>query len=331
MQPATARSLTGVCLIDREPPMGRALQSLMSLYGIEARQFDSVDAWRADAAGEEPIDDLILLSLHEEGAVEAREGRDFGDSDCLAALRALCPEGRCAIPVIALTNDPRESLQAAALAAGAVDLIYRPLLAAYLFTRLQALLPDAVNLPSTPPSSMRLGDGTVAMFRMMEPGDAEREKAFVAALSDHSRYLRFFYGLRELTQEMLDDFTHPEYPLSYAVIATTCVGGEEIQIGVARYSPTEEAGVAEFAVVVADEWQGRGIGSQLMHLVTAAAAIGGGINRLEGLILRQNHGMRALVSKLGFQTGLPCPEDTGMVRVVKTLRRPRGGSDRAEA
>jgi RimJ/RimL family protein N-acetyltransferase len=308
--------------------IGEGLQALMALYGIEARQFDSVDAWRADTAGGEPVDALILLSL----GGDSRPGEIEGSAsrrDSLAPLHALCPQGQCGVPVIAMTEDPRESLQESALAAGAVDLIYRPLLAAYLFTRLQALLPEAVNLPSTPPSCVRLEDGTVVTFRMMEPGDAEREQAFVAGLSARSRYLRFFHGLRKLTPEMLENFTHPNYPMSYAVIATVSVEGEEIQIGVGRYSPTEEAGVAEFAVVVADAWQGRGIGSRLMHLVTAAAAIGGGIDRLEGLILRENHGMRALVKKLGFQLGLPYPEDTGMVRVAKTLRRPGGGQDPA--
>jgi RimJ/RimL family protein N-acetyltransferase/CheY-like chemotaxis protein len=300
----------------------------MALYGIEARQFDSVDAWRADAVDRDLDDDLILLSLESEsGHDEAGAGEGTGDGprESLAPLRALCPDGQCAVPVIAMTNDPFESLQASALAAGAVDLIYRPLLASYLFTRLQALLPDAVSLPSTPPSCVRLEDGTVVIFRMMEPGDAEREQAFVAGLSARSRYMRFFHGLRKLSPEMLDDFTHPHYPMSYAVIATVNVDGVETQIGVGRYTPTEEPGVAEFAVVVADAWQGRGIGSQLMHLVTAAAAIGGGIDRLEGMILRQNHGMRALMKKLGFQLGLPYPEDTGMVRMVKTLRRPGGG------
>ena len=56
---------------------------------------------------------------------------------------------------------------------------------------------------------------------------------------------------------------------------------------------------AEFAVVIADPWQGKGIGAALMeHLIAIAQERG--IKTLTGLVLRENRTMLALGRKLGF-------------------------------
>ena len=92
------------------------------------------------------------------------------------------------------------------------------------------------------------------------------------------------------------------------------------EIGAARYEPTAANCVAEFAVVVADDWQGRGIASQLMRgLITAAAMAG--IKRLEGLVLRVNHRMLKLSRSLDFAP-FPFEDDMTIVRVSKNLRHP---------
>ncbi len=116
---------------------------------------------------------------------------------------------------------------------------------------------------------------------------------------------------------MLERFTHPEYPNSYALIATVAADERERQIGVARYASTERDGVAEFAVVVADEWQGHGIATDLLQGLTTAAALAG-VKRLEGLVLRENDAMRKLARGLGFSTSR-CADDATVVCVVKAL------------
>jgi acetyltransferase len=85
-----------------------------------------------------------------------------------------------------------------------------------------------------------------------------------------------------------------------ALIATTPVDGRERQVGVARYVKDESApGEAEFAIVVADDWQGRGLGGKLLaSLLTAARA--NGVRRAVATTLSSNEGMLGLARRLGF-------------------------------
>ena len=132
----------------------------------------------------------------------------------------------------------------------------------------------------------------------------------------------FFSGLKKLMPYMLKELTNPIYPISYALIATTMVEGREQQIAVGRYSPTGAEGVAEFAVVVADEWHGHGIASALMRFVITAAAVGG-IKSLEGLVLRENKAMLALAQKLGFEHVSDYDDDNpNIVHVIRHLAEP---------
>lgn len=301
---------TTVYLVDPEPDMGAALGKLLALYAIPVRYTDSTETcleYLQQHVGERG---LVIVSLD--------DGSDGGAR--LDDLARFIDDARCTLPVIALTDDVSESAHQQALVAGAVDLIYRPLVAAYLFNRLGNLFPDGLVLPRTPPSTMTLADGSEVTFRMMTPSDAAIEQAFVSGLSPESRYQRFFYGLQRLPPRMLEQLTQVQFPFSYAVIATVLNKGAEQQIGVARYAPTEEESVAEFAVVVADEWHGRGIATRLLHLVTVAAAIGGGIRRLDGIILRDNKAMRALADKFGFEPVRGGSSEASTVRVSKFLR-----------
>ena len=154
---------------------------------------------------------------------------------------------------------------------------------------------------------------------MIRPNDAEIEHQFVIALSDRSRYLRFFSGLKKLPDHMLKQLIDPKFPISYALIATITTMGVERQIGVARYAPTETQYVAEFAVVVADEWHGYGIASQLMRGIVTAATVAG-LNSLEALILRENEPMLKLASKFGFVISEESESDPNIIKVMKNLR-----------
>jgi acetyltransferase len=80
-----------------------------------------------------------------------------------------------------------------------------------------------------------------------------------------------------------------------ALAATT----PESLIGVARYVRDENGDAAEFAIVVADAWQGRGIGTRLLAKLIEVARRRG-LKRLYGQILGTNRPMLGFVRKLGF-------------------------------
>ncbi|MEP6657641.1 MAG: GNAT family N-acetyltransferase [Betaproteobacteria bacterium] len=148
-------------------------------------------------------------------------------------------------------------------------------------------------------SDIVLADGTALHVRPIMPEDAELERAFVAGLSEETRYLRFFYQLHELTPSMLARFTQVDYDRELALVAIRAMDGKPAFVSVARYVCNADLESAEFAVVVADAWQRRGAGRVLMQQLIAAARTRG-VGRLEGTVLRSNHKMLRFTESLGF-------------------------------
>jgi acetyltransferase len=166
-------------------------------------------------------------------------------------------------------------------------------------------------------SDVVLRDGMRLHVRPIRPEDAEMERAFVNGLSEQTRYLRFFYQLHELTPAMLARFTQVDYDREMALVAVDDAGGASAIVGVARYvmGPDQEA--AEFAVVVADAWQRRGVARALMTRLIAAGRTRG-LKRLEGAVLRSNHNMLKFTQALGFVTR-DHPDDRDQVSVALDL------------
>jgi len=164
--------------------------------------------------------------------------------------------------------------------------------------------------------------GVDITIRPIRPEDAGIEEAFIRELSPESRRRRFLAAVREVTPKAIDRFTRPEYPHEQALIATIEVEGAEKEIGVARFAGEPGGREAEFAIVVADAWQGRGLGALLMReLIDVASAAG--ICRLEGQVLRDNTQMLKMVRELGFHSRNH-PEDPRLVQVQIELPTPMG-------
>lgn len=167
------------------------------------------------------------------------------------------------------------------------------------------------------PVEATLRDGTNVTIRPIGPEDTEREQAFVRGLSPESRYFRFMTTLRELSPEMLDRFTHPNPAREIALVALVDEGGQPKQIGVARCVVNAQREGCEFAIVVADAYQGKGLGTRLMEELMALARARD-VRRIEGLVLANNDAMLRLMRSLGFQITTP-PEDARTRRVTKSF------------
>ncbi len=183
--------------------------------------------------------------------------------------------------------------------------------------RHMAIYPYPVELETT----VTLRDGTQLPVRPIRPEDATAEVAFVAGLSDESRYLRFMHHLHELTPQMLARFTQVDYDRELALVALGGKPGAEKIVGVARYVANPDRESAEFAVVVADAWQGRGLGQALMEKLIASAKRRG-FRRLVGAILGINASMQKLVRALGFRLRTD-PDDPEQVIAQLDLSGPR--------
>ena len=129
--------------------------------------------------------------------------------------------------------------------------------------------------------------------------DQARIQALVRGLTPHTRYLRFFSGLRELGQAWLERFSRadPRGDFSLLALARATPG---CVVGMAQYSADPYPRRADFAVLVADRWQGGGIGTQLVSGLLAMARASG-LQRVEGEVLSENRAMLQLLQRLGFR------------------------------
>ena len=153
-------------------------------------------------------------------------------------------------------------------------------------------------------------------LRPLRPDDRDIELAFVSGLSAETRHNRLLGGAISITREYIERLVSVDFSRNMALAATAMVDSETL-LGVARYVRDKDGNAAEFAIVVADAWHGRGIGTRLLAKLIDAARRHG-VERLYGDILAMNRPMLALVAKLGFK--LSRHEDATLTRAVMELR-----------
>jgi GNAT superfamily N-acetyltransferase len=143
--------------------------------------------------------------------------------------------------------------------------------------------------------SVRLDDGAVVDVVTMRPADAEKLVRFHHTLSPETEYLRFFGLHPELSGRELYRFTHVDHWDREAMIA---IASDEI-VAVARYDRSRAGTDAEVAFIVADRWQGRGLGTLLFtRLARRARAVG--VERFTAETLIQNRPMLAVFHRVGL-------------------------------
>jgi acetyltransferase len=163
----------------------------------------------------------------------------------------------------------------------------------------------------------QLADSTPVTIRPIRPEDAEMHQNFVRGLSEETKYFRFISTMHELTPKLLVRFTQIDYDREMALLAVMEEDGVEIELGVARYVINADADSCEFALVVGDDWHGKGIGSKLMISLMDVAREKG-LRTIEGDVLSNNHNMLKLMIALGFAVTAN-EEDPALKRVVRTL------------
>ncbi|KXW56697.1 GNAT family N-acetyltransferase [Ferrovum sp. PN-J185] len=166
--------------------------------------------------------------------------------------------------------------------------------------------------------SLTLKSNLPIHIRPIRPEDAEMEQEFVKNLSEDSRYFRFLDALKELPRSLLVRFTQLDYATEMALIATTTIDNQEKQLGVARYTTNPDGESCEFALVIADQYQGQGLGTTLMNELILCAQ-SRGLYFMTGEVLGNNTGMLHLMHTLGF-TSTIAPDEPSLRVVTLDLR-----------
>lgn len=177
--------------------------------------------------------------------------------------------------------------------------------------------PPRVPPPRYPAELERVwhaADGTPVTLRALRPDDLDRELAFVAGLSEETLHLRLQYTAKGVSREDLARLLDLDYERMLAVGALVGPAGQEKIVGVSRYARVDNTDRADCAIVVADAWQARGLGTELMRsLGTAAKARG--IRSLEGTTLGENQRIHDWARRFGFGVRTE-PNSGGLVRVT---------------
>ena len=165
-------------------------------------------------------------------------------------------------------------------------------------------------------------------IRPIRPDDAQREREFIEGLSAETRYQRFMHGMREADDTFIQRMVNVDQHRNMALVAVTGEGPAERFIAVARYAADNDA-ECEFAVVVADVWQCRGVGTTLTPLLFEYAAHEG-FEIIYGTVLANNQRMIELAQWLGLTVDPP-REGEHTVRAWKRLEAARNSGKPSRA
>ena len=146
----------------------------------------------------------------------------------------------------------------------------------------------------------RLKNETEVLLRPIRPEDEEMEYGLIEGLSEQTSRFGFFRVIRELSHNDLIRFCNIDYDREMAIIAELSEGGKRREIGVGRLilEPGRKRG--EFAVVVADEYQGKGLGTKLVDMLIGIAQEKG-LEGIYGIIHSEDERMIRLCEKMGFR------------------------------
>jgi acetyltransferase len=161
--------------------------------------------------------------------------------------------------------------------------------------------------------------GEAFVLRPIRPEDEPKMVKFHEKLSEESVYLRYFRAFnldQRVEHERLTRICYVDYDRDIVlVVEHPNAEGEQEIVGVARLTRLPNPTEAEFAMLVRDDFQRRGVGTQLLQNLLAFGA-DEGIERVVAYMLPENRGMIEIIEKLGFTM----EREEDMVKAVKELK-----------
>ena len=144
-----------------------------------------------------------------------------------------------------------------------------------------------------------LRDGSTLRLRPPREADASAVLQLFRGLTPESLHLRF-HGMPALTPALVEPFTKPDWEERGALMGAVDAGETERVVAVATYARLRDPAVAEVSFAVADDFQGRGIGTRLLEQL-ARVAPRYGIERFVAQVLPENNPMLGVFEDAGFE------------------------------
>jgi RimJ/RimL family protein N-acetyltransferase len=175
-----------------------------------------------------------------------------------------------------------------------------------------------------------LPDGTPARLRALVTGDRQLLRDMYAALSQASRYGRFLATLPWLPEPTLDYLLGTVDQINHVAVVLLAPAGQpgERAVGIGRIARNpDDPATADIGIAVANDWQGRGVGSALARALVTHRPVG--VTRLVSLVAAGNAATFAIQARLGTVTRTPA--GSGVYEVTIALADDRPPSPSADS
>ena len=156
-----------------------------------------------------------------------------------------------------------------------------------------------------------LKDGIEVILRPIKPEDEPLWHELLASCSTQSRWFRFNYLFKQTTHDMASRYCYIDYDRELAIVAEVEEQGQRKLIGIGRLVADVDHQTAEFAVIVVDRWQGRGLGGLLTDYCLELAKKWG-VKQVVAEISKDNARMLATFRNRGFQINSRMEQDVAI-------------------
>ncbi|MFT4535857.1 MAG: acetyltransferase [Saprospiraceae bacterium] len=148
--------------------------------------------------------------------------------------------------------------------------------------------------------NVQLKDGTEMILRPIQPMDGDQAEVFRGKLSTQSIYARFLGYIPSTSQKLIDRLTNIDYAKEMAIVAEAQNKNENEKevIAIGRIAGEQDLG-ADFAIIIADDWQGRGLGSILTEYMIEIA-IDMKFSKIYASVFSTNTRMLEILRQKGF-------------------------------
>ncbi|MFK7931924.1 MAG: N-acetyltransferase family protein [Saprospiraceae bacterium] len=156
-----------------------------------------------------------------------------------------------------------------------------------------------MNYPIQFITPIQLADGTLIQLRPIHPDDGRQALPFREKLSEESIRSRFLGYIPSFSQKLVKQLTIIDYKNEMAIVAETVAPAKREVIAVARVVREKDTDTAEFAIIIVDEWHGRGLGGRMTDFMVEVAQQMK-FKRLYALLYSHNQQMREIFKRKGF-------------------------------
>lgn len=173
--------------------------------------------------------------------------------------------------------------------------------------------------PAKYTTEWRARDGRTVLLRPIRPEDEPMWLEMFKSFSERTVRNRFFYLIKDTPHETRVRYCNIDYDREIAIVGEITEVGKRKIIGVVRLVIERTGRTGEFAVVVADPWQGIGIGSKMVDVIIGIAE-DKKLDSIYGIVLAENTRMLRICREMGFRIE---KQNEDEVKVLLDLHRRR--------